>query len=742
MDAATSNTTPADPRPPRHRARYWGLALLVVLAALVAAVALIDWANLARPYAERIASQKTGRTVRIGDIRLRWQHPLRIEVRDVSVSNPPWAANPVFFDTKLAVFEFRVRPLLFRRELVVPYAELDAPRLFLEQQGERRTWLIGTGEKGGEPIQPVIARAVVRDGQINYLEQSSKTDVRIAFETQAAGSAPAGSNAGGAAASAAAGRLSTPETGDRLRVRATGQYRGEKLDAQATGGSILRLRDDSQPYPISVDGRLGHTSVKAAGQIVELVGFKAFNVDLDVSGHSLGDVGDAFDVAIPESPPYRLRGHLTRREGVWLVERLAGKVGDSDLGGQVQFDPRTTARPRPLLTATLVSQKLDFNDMGPLLGLPPSTAPGQTASPAQRREAEQMRAKDQALPGKPFDTSKWRKFDANVSFEGKKVLHAPSVPALDALAAQFTLDDGVVKIAPAKLGVAGGQVTAQVTLNGRAQPLQGALQAQFAGLKLDRLFPTVEKMRSSLGTIYGQVDLKSSGQSVKALMGDADGSVHLAMAGGRISNMLVELAGLDGGEVIKYFVRGDREIRIRCGMVDLAIQDGVATTRTLLVDTTDSNVLGSGQINFSNEQLGITFNVRPKDASILAFRAPIHLTGSLRKPKIAPDTATLATKGLAALALGALNPLLALLPTIETGPGEDADCKQLVAEAPKFTEQGATRAARRNESKLPPDTRKADPAPAQAGSQASPAADNAARAATAARGGANPNYPN
>jgi hypothetical protein len=205
--------------------------------------------------------------------------------------------------------------------------------------------------------------------------------------------------------------------------------------------------------------------------------------------------------------------------------------------------------------------------------------------------------------------------------------------------------------------------------------------------------------------------------------------------------MLVELAGLDGGEVIKYFVRGDQEIRIRCGVVDLAVQDGVATTRTLFVDTTDSNVLGTGQINFSSEQLGLTFNVRPKDPSILAFRAPIHLTGSLRKPKVAPDTATLATKGLAALALGAINPLLALLPTIETGPGEDANCKQLVAEAPRFTEQGAVRSAARNEAKLPPDSPKADPAPAQATGQARQAADQAARAASDARG-ANPNYPN
>jgi hypothetical protein len=36
------------------------------------------------------------------------------------------------------------------------------------------------------------------------------------------------------------------------------------------------------------------------------------------------------------------------------------------------------------------------------------------------------------------------------------------------------------------------------------------------------------------------------------------------------------------------------------------------------------------------------------------------------------------TRGAAALALGALNPILAIIPFVETGPGEDSDCGQLL----------------------------------------------------------------
>jgi len=38
----------------------------------------------------------------------------------------------------------------------------------------------------------------------------------------------------------------------------------------------------------------------------------------------------------------------------------------------------------------------------------------------------------------------------------------------------------------------------------------------------------------------------------------------------------------------------------------------------------------------------------------------------------------LLARGAAAVALGALNPLLAFVPFIETGPGKDSDCAQLL----------------------------------------------------------------
>ena len=63
------------------------------------------------------------------------------------------------------------------------------------------------------------------------------------------------------------------------------------------------------------------------------------------------------------------------------------------------------------------------------------------------------------------------------------------------------------------------------------------------------------------------------------------------------------------------------------------------------------------------------------------LRTPLVIGGTLGSPTAGVEAAPLVARGLAALALGAINPLLALAATVETGPGENADCQEILKEA-------------------------------------------------------------
>jgi uncharacterized protein involved in outer membrane biogenesis len=152
---------------------------------------------------------------------------------------------------------------------------------------------------------------------------------------------------------------------------------------------------------------------------------------------------------------------------------------------------------------------------------------------------------------------------------------------------------------------------------------------------------------------------------------------------GQFSNLLLEFMGLDGGEIIKFLLRGDRNVVLRCAAVAFDVDKGTMNGRSLVFDTEDTVFNVSGGASLANETLDFVVRPEPKDRSILSLRSPLLIGGTFASPTAAVEAAPLATRGIAALALGVINPLLALFATVETGPGVDADCQDVLAQAKK-----------------------------------------------------------
>jgi uncharacterized protein involved in outer membrane biogenesis len=174
------------------------------------------------------------------------------------------------------------------------------------------------------------------------------------------------------------------------------------------------------------------------------------------------------------------------------------------------------------------------------------------------------------------------------------------------------------------------------------------------------------------------------------LLGSADGRVSLAIDGGTISQRVLELIGLDIAESALLLAIGDREVTLHCAVADLGVRGGVATSDVLVVDTADTLIVGAGAIDLRNERLDLTVYPRPKDVSPLALRSPLHVRGPLRDPRVTPDAASIAAKGITAALLAVVQPLLALAPFIETGPGLDSDCAALLDRAKTWSQRQAS----------------------------------------------------
>ena len=649
---------------PRIRLTNWNkffVGLVLLLLALAALLVFFPWDWLREPLNRRISTQ-LGRHFEITrKLHVRLGRTTTVFTDGIEIANPPWARDPFLLKAESAEFDIRVWPLLTGR-VYIPRISLKKPEIGLEidQQG-RRTWGFANHASSGGP-GPDIGSIVMDSGSLYYISAAQRADIAVKFA------------------------LATEASSDMpLTFDATGRWQEETFTAKGRTGSVLRLsRDMAARFPVELSAQAGGTRLKVRGSVTDLASLSAFDANFDLQGQNLEALYKLAGVSLPATPPYKLLGQVTKRDELWSLTEIQGVLGNTDMAGNLSFDQSASTG---VLAGKLHSKLLDFNDLAPLVGLPPQGKPPArqlTAARARSGTVPAARAGDasashKVLPSKPLDVPRLNAMNANVHYSAARIRHAPALP-LDRGSVQVKLTDGLLELNPVSLGVAGGTVAGSVKVDSRMTPASLATRLDVRGVQLNQLFPTIETSKSSLGRVSGQLDLQGRGNSSAEMLASASGDLSVLMGRGQISNILLEYLGLDGGEIIKFLVGGDRNVQLRCAVAAFDVKQGLMTSRALVLDTVDTVIQGSGQINLAGETLNLRLEPAPKDFSILSFRSPLTITGTFASPQAGPDKGALAGRGALALALGLVNPLLALAATIETGPGQDADCTGIFAQ--------------------------------------------------------------
>ena len=667
------------------RSLKW-LAGIVLLPPLLAVlfIAIFGW-NWLRAPIERMVLEKTGRVLAIqGDLRVKfgWPWP-HIQSGAVTFANPAWAREKQMVTSDSVDISIDL-PQLLRQNIVIPEVRLERPVVFLEQaSGGRKNWLLDLNQQD-EDARVRIDRLAIDSGKLGYDDVALKTSIRADLST--ANAKPG--DAGGAGAAQGGG----------ITFTAQGNYKGLPVKARGNGGPVLALRDENTPYALKVDATAGATRVQADGTITSLLKFTAMDMRLALKGDNLEQLFPLLGIALPATPAYTTEGHLLHEANNWRYEKFSGRIGQSDIAGSLQV---LTGGPRLLLTADLNSNLLDIADLGPMIGsrpgslaqatraaaqaAAPATAASRpaatgTAAPVAKAAASTAPAQGRVLPDLPFNADRWNSMDAEVKLNAKTIRRAKELP-LENLVTQLSLHDSVLKLDPLNFGLAGGQLNGAITLDGGKSPIQAVAKIRVRKVLLAKLFPTVELNQTSIGQINGEFDLSGSGNSVGRMLATANGKVGLVVAGGEISRLMMEKAGLHIWEILQLNLGGDQQIKLRCAVADFDVKGGSMRTDALVFDTAVTTIIGTGTIDLAQEKLDLTLNQKTKNTSPLALRSPIYVHGSFARPEVDVDKAQVAARALGAIALGVVNPFLALIPLIDAGPGKDSDCGQLVREA-------------------------------------------------------------
>ena len=564
-------------------------------------------------------------------------------------------------------------PQLLRQDIVLREVRLERPVVFLEQGADgRKNWLLDRNQQD-EGARIRIDRLTLDHGTLGYDDAAQKTSIRSDIST---------SN-------------TRPGSTPGIAFGAHGQYKGLTLKARGSGGPVLAMRDESTPYSLKVDVTVGHTAVRAEGTITSLLKFSAMDMRLALGGDSLEQLFPLLGMAFPATRAYATQGRLLHNGRTWRYEKFSGRIGDSDIAGTLQVD---TGGRRPAMKAELVSNLLDFDDLGPLIGSRPGSvaqAAGEAAhsasdadlDPVSKRSAPQSAqaatsapARGRVLPDLPFKTDRWNSVDAEVTLRAKTIHRAKELP-LEDLVTHLSLRDSVLTLDPLNFGVAGGHLDAVISLDGRKDPIQAHARVRARQILIAKLFPTVELSRTSIGQVNGEFDLAGKGNSVGRMLASSSGKVGLVVANGEISKMMMETVGLHLWEMLQLKITGDKLVKLRCAVADFDVKEGTMQADALIFDTEVTTIVATGSIDLKDEKLDLTLNQNTKHTSPVALRSPIYVRGSFARPDVGVDKGRVAARALGAIGLGTVNPLLVLIPLVDAGPGKDSDCGQLIRDA-------------------------------------------------------------
>lgn len=639
----------------------YSLAIMAILVALL--LAFFNWNWLRHPIGQ-VIMEKTGRAFVInGNLNVKLGWPLiQIEMHDVTFANPAWAKQPLMFTLQRINASLSL-PQLLKHQIWMPMVRLEHPRIFFEISPDgRKNWLLDRNQQD-KNAQVKIGHLLLDDGQVDYLDSLHHTHIQATLSTR---------NIQPNAAAVA-----------NIMFAATGQFKGLPLIASGNGGPVLSLNDVSTPYPLTADVSLGNIRLHATGTITDLAHFNAVDLNLVLRGQSLDQLYPLIGIALPRTPAYTTQGHLLHSAKQWRYEKFTARVGKSDAAGNIRID---SAPKRPFLQGDLTFQRLDFADLGSLVGVSKQNiinAKAHHANPAPLAVTVQSAPKPNQhdiLPDIPFRTQRWNSIDADVTVRAKHILRARALP-IENLMTRIQMRDSVLTLDPLDFGVAGGTLAGTIMLNGQHDPIHAVVHIHARKLRLNQLFPTVKLTKTSVGQINGDFDLSANGNAVNQMLATADGKVALVVDSGEISKLMLETMGLHLLEMMELEVTGDKLIKLNCAIADFDVNQGVLETRIMILDTQISTITGSGDINMAQETLHLNLEPHTKVISPLALRSPIYIRGSFAKPEVSLDKTKLILRSASALALGLINPFLAIIPLVDTGPGENSACGKLIHEA-------------------------------------------------------------
>lgn len=638
------------------------LVVLVVAAALIVP-SLLD-AEKHRPAIERAIASATGRTVKLGAMKLRLLPLPQLDADGITIGEDPEFGTGPFLDAKRLEVRVRFWPLL-RKQVSIVSVTVDRPDVRLRRDREGRWSVLRLGApaagappgtvppsppSGGEGAQgtpPASAGAGLsvsadqiriakgrltivdeaftkgktltveaRDLECTITDLSATSPVGLSLSFDAVGFGPVKLEGTVGPLSRADGgtfpvdlKLGVAGSGASLRGKLTGIDTRPGIDAQLDTQKVplreiaplLRLLGPLLPAGLAMKGSV--TVEAAAVGPLDDPNALSLRGNATVEGLELAD-------PLLRQPVTGISGSLALEGDRISITDFRASLGKSSVtGGCV-----VSRFARPILDVKLDSPMLDVDEI--LSFLPAASgaavAPGAPAGRAAgaegaRAEPVPARAAASAPAVAPAEGSSL----GDVTIRGDLAIARGKVMnlALSNAKGKLTLERGVARLTGVSVDLYGGRMTGELSADVAASGPPFTLSGRVEGVDFDAFAKDLSKDLAGLvrGTLGASLDVRGRGLDTEGLRKALEGRGSLALRDGSLTSisMLKSVAKAlqaAGGRGI-----GEEQTPFRSLTGSFVIADGLARTEDLALDSPDIALAGEGTVGLD---LGLDLAVR------------------------------------------------------------------------------------------------------------------------------------
>jgi uncharacterized protein involved in outer membrane biogenesis len=526
-------------------------------------------------------------------------------------------------------------------------------------------------------------------------------------------------------------RILSPETEEL--VPPTDSY---AINGRLTGPALA-------PDLVDVDARarIGKTSLALTGKFPDVLNLNHIDTRFQLEGEDLSIIGAHFDRVWPRSKSFRFKAHasgppdgprIEELDGLMETDelrlRIAGRIGDLIAAEGIDIEVQATAESLvPFLPwggrlwEALGESTAAFSLRG---GVP--TFQVDLASLTAGRSSLQGRFElslDEAgdisgivgsFTESALDLTPWLDYGDETDKPGQPQEKPPDRPVfpdrpiplgwlsgltldVDLKAVDLTFGEGVLNVRSGELDVADSIMTIdpfEVVFRGSL--IEGGLQFDARGTP--KLASRMHSNGFDLGDLARQAGLSdvarglvdveltvdAVGNSVQQLAGSADGHFGLLMTEGFLGEAALNLHLSSIITTLMPFVKEQQGFNVRCGMIDLSIASGIATSNLLVLDTEDMLMKGSGTLDLGRERYNLFLKPRPKRARALAHNVNVRVTGPFRNPRISYDARAAGVRALGTLGRFALLGPAGLFVSPDTFRETRQDCAETLEQVARI----------------------------------------------------------